>query len=536
MPETENSRHVECDVCGLEIEINRKRDWQLVQKLTLNVRSDIIFRKHIFEDLRPYQCLETSCQSASETYSTCTKLLKHMKEQHPNSELLTVKELACPFCQEELPQKKQQRFKHVGGHMEEIALSAITGAFEEDWKFYSDSEKYLSSVCSQKPQQHKNPVGFKDLPSARSGLASAAEAPIVGQAEIKASSAMPRQAFAGHSSGQEGAHEMMDPSTNPDEEDKTRQRPEARPTRYADLAKVSAPSTAAKPNVLDTPSPSRFDEDPTADDLSRSSSRHQPSHTANGSDDFIRKLNKMLEEPSYYTIVRRGEDGHSVVVLEKEKFAKSILPVHFKHSSFRSFVRQLNKYGFHRVFRDKEGATLIYGQNALAFRSSSVSPAGDSHRVVRRTKKFARPSAVLLGAAAQIDSEVKREREVTHQFVDNDPPILLKTSQPIPKVKDVKAIHEVVDTSKDPHNTIAEARHTENPAKHREVLRGNNTASPKPTADSTKKPQQTSRGQPKKDRPRLERTGAASSWDSWTVFPTPRKAKKPSVPSVGPYF
>lgn len=31
MPEMEKTRRVECDICGLEIEINRKRDWQLVQ-------------------------------------------------------------------------------------------------------------------------------------------------------------------------------------------------------------------------------------------------------------------------------------------------------------------------------------------------------------------------------------------------------------------------------------------------------------------------------------------------------------------------
>lgn len=90
---------------------------------------------------------------------------------------------------------------------------------------------------------------------------------------------------------------------------------------------------------------------------------------ANNSSDFVRKLYKMLEDPSYSSVVRWGDDGDSFVVLENEKFTKSILPKHFKHSNFASFVRQLNKYDFHKVRQNnEEGATSIYGPNAWEFR------------------------------------------------------------------------------------------------------------------------------------------------------------------------
>lgn len=77
----------------------------------------------------------------------------------------------------------------------------------------------------------------------------------------------------------------------------------------------------------------------------------------------------MLEDPSYSSVVRWGDERDSFVVLENEKFTKSILPKHFKHSNFASFVRQLNKYDFHKVRQNnEEGGTSIYGPNAWEFR------------------------------------------------------------------------------------------------------------------------------------------------------------------------
>ncbi|KAK3690016.1 response regulator-like protein [Podospora appendiculata] len=88
----------------------------------------------------------------------------------------------------------------------------------------------------------------------------------------------------------------------------------------------------------------------------------------NNSSDFVRKLYKMLEDPSYNSVVRWSPEGDSFVVLENEKFTKNILPKHFKHSNFASFVRQLNKYDFHKVRHNEESGDAPYGRDAWEFR------------------------------------------------------------------------------------------------------------------------------------------------------------------------
>jgi len=90
---------------------------------------------------------------------------------------------------------------------------------------------------------------------------------------------------------------------------------------------------------------------------------------SNNSSDFVRKLYKMLENPSDESVVRWGNDGDSFVVLENEKFTKHILPKHFKHSNFASFVRQLNKYDFHKVrHNNEENGQSPYGPGAWEFK------------------------------------------------------------------------------------------------------------------------------------------------------------------------
>ncbi|CAO3613945.1 unnamed protein product [Cunninghamella blakesleeana] len=65
--------------------------------------------------------------------------------------------------------------------------------------------------------------------------------------------------------------------------------------------------------------------------------------------DFIQKLFNMLENAGPDSCFHWGRQGTTFVIDYPNEFAKTILPKRFKHSNFSSFVRQLNKYDFHKL-------------------------------------------------------------------------------------------------------------------------------------------------------------------------------------------
>ncbi|KAJ6500673.1 HSF-type DNA-binding-domain-containing protein [Mycena sanguinolenta] len=95
----------------------------------------------------------------------------------------------------------------------------------------------------------------------------------------------------------------------------------------------------------------------------KESSSHEDSMSSTS--DFVKKLYKMLEDQSFQNVVSWGPQGDCFVVKDMNEFTKSILPRMFKHSNFASFVRQLNKYDFHKV---KNTDDTQFGEHSWTFR------------------------------------------------------------------------------------------------------------------------------------------------------------------------
>ncbi|SAM04691.1 hypothetical protein [Absidia glauca] len=70
---------------------------------------------------------------------------------------------------------------------------------------------------------------------------------------------------------------------------------------------------------------------------------------------FIQKLYNMLENNTNANLISWCPSGTSFFISNAKAFAAQVLPTHFKHSNFSSFVRLLNMYGFHKISKSPRG-------------------------------------------------------------------------------------------------------------------------------------------------------------------------------------
>ena len=120
--------------------------------------TNIKYRTHVLQDLRPYLCTVENCDEPTTQFNSRRSLLLHeirwhemdlgpdlldleLGEFEPDLIDLELRESAtgvCVFCGEQTGGKTNSREKHIGRHMEEIAFAVVRKPYEE-WDFYSDS-------------------------------------------------------------------------------------------------------------------------------------------------------------------------------------------------------------------------------------------------------------------------------------------------------------------------------------------------------------------------------------------------------------
>ncbi|KAI8831518.1 hypothetical protein BJ741DRAFT_667844 [Chytriomyces cf. hyalinus JEL632] len=78
--------------------------------------------------------------------------------------------------------------------------------------------------------------------------------------------------------------------------------------------------------------------------------------------DFVSKLFSAISGDHFKNQIRWSEAGDSFIVMDQFAFAREVMPRLFSHTNYQSFVRQLNKYGFHKL---KTGDPKIGSMGAM---------------------------------------------------------------------------------------------------------------------------------------------------------------------------
>ncbi|KAI8893464.1 HSF-type DNA-binding-domain-containing protein [Globomyces pollinis-pini] len=68
---------------------------------------------------------------------------------------------------------------------------------------------------------------------------------------------------------------------------------------------------------------------------------------------FIQKLDLMLRDESTKDTVYWGPFNDTVIIKNNDYFTNFVLPNYFRHNQMSSFIRQMNKHGFHRIKSDR---------------------------------------------------------------------------------------------------------------------------------------------------------------------------------------
>ncbi|RSL82144.1 hypothetical protein CEP51_005337 [Fusarium floridanum] len=127
LPEqAKNGEPFSCIACGRSVTMTTNSQW----------------KRHLYLDLQPYVCLDTSCQLSNSTFSNRANWFQHLALDHEMKP--TWAQIKCPLCGDEIGPGMLIIIAHLGRHLEEISLSALPTALNSE----SNSETSGSDIDS----------------------------------------------------------------------------------------------------------------------------------------------------------------------------------------------------------------------------------------------------------------------------------------------------------------------------------------------------------------------------------------------------
>ncbi|KAK1852087.1 hypothetical protein CCHR01_05327 [Colletotrichum chrysophilum] len=127
--EAKKGKSFDCVACG---------------RLQAGVWNNSTWKKHFFNDLRPWICHDISCQYGTEPFLTREDWVQHLALDHYYASRW--ESFKCPLCLEATGQGKSTILQHLSNHLEEISLSSFPTGVDSDCDDDSDSDSHTSSL------------------------------------------------------------------------------------------------------------------------------------------------------------------------------------------------------------------------------------------------------------------------------------------------------------------------------------------------------------------------------------------------------
>ncbi|KAI8578162.1 hypothetical protein K450DRAFT_248410 [Umbelopsis ramanniana AG] len=125
----------------------------------------------------------------------------------------------------------------------------------------------------------------------------------------------------------------------------------------------------------------------------------------------------MVIDPQYQNLISWSHDGSSFIVCNKDEFENVVLPAHFKHRNFASFVRQLNMYGFHKINKTARGQGQRTSTENHIWKFSHPSFLRDRPDLLDGIKRKAMEQETSRRDASDLSSSMLQMQQAQHEIL-----------------------------------------------------------------------------------------------------------------------